>query len=914
VSQALLNRRGDDANVLTKDALLEVMDLHESIESIQSKGATEGYDSRTCALVFWRAEGAEPCAKESILAFWDYNRTLLRNDPDVADTVNRRENQLGECCSPRNRRFVLSSYASKIGRDPVTNRVTKIGALSNTYFLRQDLHTKSRRDPDVYRLEQKFDRVVRRQNLPSFERPMALTPAGANENVDAVFDFDRLVITLAFVVICSYAFFALTRWKRRLPASSFFETQVHQSNNGHGDAAAASIDDASKTDSSLRLLLARGSLGLQAVLVVACAVASAWGVVFAFALEATPLASVAAFLVLGIGLDDAFVIIGAVDDDKDFDDDAQQVAECQEEDKERLIAELAARRACRAMAVAGPSITTTSVTDAAAFYAGSYTQTPAIHSFCIFAATSVVVDFLLQVTFFVALYVLDARKKLRTRAQQLKRDDGVSSSKADAVLVDDDDDEEQQQQRPAGQAPASNNGESAKAYALEDMLALAREDKAAEKNGASLVDKEWYGRVYAKYLLSPFGIAFVFATTATIVTLAAIGCARYDMHFSYNWFYVKSMKNGYVVRSDNFQRKFFPALGAGEDSATSFNLYTKHADYFALEDQMQSLLRRYGQLSFVDAASLESNWWSAHRAWAANTTIASSEEYVLSVAAFVGTEDGAAYGAKIVFDDPDAPTAILATEIESFWEESKSTQQSINWMRAARRRVKDAAPQLRPVLFATVFVWLEGLAIVTVETVRALAIACSVVVVVLVCLLGDLAVAALVAAFVASICICTFGSIYWYGDHLNFISAFFVVVSVGLATDASAHIAHAYINAPPSLRTGPSRAAYALARIGSAVFRGNFSTLLGVLVIGLARGYVFKTFFWYLTTIMVLAIWFGLAVAPCALAVLGPLLVSTPSNDDPDDDDDKTNARGGSAAAEEHTAADIELPVATHDE
>eukprot|EP00635_Sarcinochrysidales_sp_CCMP3193_P000272 CAMPEP_0118913806 /NCGR_PEP_ID=MMETSP1166-20130328/14447_1 /TAXON_ID=1104430 /ORGANISM="Chrysoreinhardia sp, Strain CCMP3193" /LENGTH=1048 /DNA_ID=CAMNT_0006853371 /DNA_START=59 /DNA_END=3205 /DNA_ORIENTATION=- len=925
-SQALLNRRGDGANVLTKEAMLQVMDLHEAVLGISSRGSTAGYDERTCSLVFWRSPGSLPCAVESILAFWDYNRTTLEADPDVVATVNRRNGQEGECCSPRFRRFDVSQYAAKIGYE-ADGRVSKIGALSNVYFLRTDLHSKVRRDPTVYRLERKFDRLVRKQNLDAFERPMALTPAGANVNVEAGFDFDRQIVTLAFVAISAYAFFALTRFRRRRRRCLRCSWPCGLPPQGGGGEEGVVAEGAEKNAT----YLARGSLGLQAVCVVALAVASAWGVVFAFGLEATPLASVAAFLVLGIGLDDAFVIVGALDDDAEFDDDALAVAEGRD-----TVDDLAARRACRALAVAGPSITTTSVTDAAAFFAGSYTRIPAIHSFCIFAAVSVVVDFLLQITVFVALYVLDTRAKLRRRAKDLKRtddDDDVEEQPHDLEEEEHEHSEEEEEGPSSSssssstttrekrkkkkylsgaEAPVQDEDEQVvgtpgieenegQKYTASAMMEAARSDREA-KAVATAYRKSWFGRVYAKYLLSPLGLAFVFAATATILGVAAVGCLRYEMEFNYNWFYVESLRNGYVVRSDDFQREFFPGLGAGEDSSSSFNVYTKKADYFALQGQMDELLRRFGGLGFVQSASLESNWFSAHRAWVVasssqsggNTTtttssIGSNDEYVASVKAFLETEDGAAYSTKVVFTEDGA--TIAATEIETFWDASDTTQQAINRMRQARRTAKDAAPELRPIVYATIFVWLQGLAVVTSETVRALGIACSVVVVVLVCLLGDLAVAALVSGFVASTCVCTFGAIHWYGDSLNFISAFFVVVSVGLASDAAAHVAHAYINAPTAYTTGHQRATHALDTLGSSVFRGNFSTLLGVLLMGLARNYVFQTFFWYLTTIMVLAIWFGLAVAPATLAVLGPYLVSTapladaaPSSKSSDDD------------------------------
>jgi len=215
-----------------------------------------------------------------------------------------------------------------------------------------------------------------------------------------------------------------------------------------------------------------------------------------------------------------------------------------------------------------------------------------------------------------------------------------------------------------------------------------------------------------------------------------------------------------VVRNSHFQRKFFLVASS---AGGSHNVYTKKADYFAHEEQMEELLRRFAGLSFVVSESLATNWFTSHRAWAAenDVKITTSQEYVASVKAFLATDDGAAFSRKVVFTDDGS--AIAATEIETYWQAAGSAQRAIDHMRDSRRTAKQAAPQLRPVVYSTVFPWLEALAVIIVETVRALAIACTVVVVVLVCLLGDLPIAALVSGFVASVCVCTFGAIYWYG-------------------------------------------------------------------------------------------------------------------------------------------------------
>mmetsp|Transcript_17963 Transcript_17963/g.27014 ORF Transcript_17963/g.27014 Transcript_17963/m.27014 type:complete len:917 (+) Transcript_17963:103-2853(+) len=787
-SHVMLNRRNDGDNILKKEALLEVFDLHERIELIDSRKASEGYDSRTCAQVYWRTPDELPCRRESILAFWDYNRTSLQLDTDILETINTKNNMHIDCCSS-SQILNIDSIASKIHYDS-HGRIISVGALLSTYYLKQDLHSKTRQDPVVYRLEKDFDRTLRRQrNLKYFEKAKPLTAGGINENVDAAFAFDERIVMLAFISISTYAYFALASRQR----------QRH-----------------------------RGMLGLQALGCVALAIASGWGLCFFFGVELSPLGTVAAFLVLGIGLDDAFVIIGGIDEDS-FPYEVNEILLDNTQNLDDAIDRVAARLVVNALKLAGPSILTTTTTDACAFFAGSYTRIPAISNFCTFAAVSVLADFFLQVTLFVALFVFDTRKKLRMALDERNKNQNISNLNIIS----------QQVQESSIYKPTT-----------------------------------WYGLVYAKYLLSIPGIFFVLTTTIVITTLGIIGSMHVTMDFRYNWFYVYGVGSNYVPKNDHFLRKRFKSLSSGEESAAYYGLYTKDADYFLQADAMQNLIYQFSALKFVDPASLQANWYSAHQQWLIDTsqTIPSdSQTYLISIKQFLASDDGRAYNKKIFFDPNSGQ--ISATEINTRWLQPKDARQSIHWMRAARRRAKDAAPQLRPIVFAPPFVWIEGLAIITNETIRSLAIATSVVIFVLITLLGDLALAALVGSMVVSICLCVYGSIYWYGDHLNFISGFFIIISVGLATDAPAHIAHTYIHAPTN--TARDRVVFALDTLGSSVFRGAFSTLLGTLVIGFAKTYVFQTFFWYLTSIMVLSMWFGLAVAPCSLALIGPYLYST---------------------------------------
>ncbi|ESO88138.1 hypothetical protein LOTGIDRAFT_165877 [Lottia gigantea] len=132
-------------------------------------------------------------------------------------------------------------------------------------------------------------------------------------------------------------------------------------------------------------------LGLTSV---GLAILFAYGVATALDIIYGPIQSIMPFLLLGIGVDDMFVIVEAM-------------RNLSPSEKRLPLPE----RIGTVLKHAGVSVTVTSVTDIVAFGIGASTVIPALSAFCIYAALGIFALFILQSTFFVACLTIDQQRR-----------------------------------------------------------------------------------------------------------------------------------------------------------------------------------------------------------------------------------------------------------------------------------------------------------------------------------------------------------------------------------------------------------------------------------------------------------------------------------------------------------------------
>ncbi|PAA67812.1 hypothetical protein BOX15_Mlig006344g2 [Macrostomum lignano] len=164
------------------------------------------------------------------------------------------------------------------------------------------------------------------------------------------------------------------------------------------------------------------TLGLAGVVIVLLAVSSSLGVWSFLGYPATLIiVEVVPFLVLAVGVDNIFILVQAYQRDYSACTDSVE------------------SRVARAVGGVGPSMLLSSASESVAFFFGALTPMPAVRVFALYAGMAVLIDFLLQISCFVALLTLDCKRQASARFDMLcclsSKSQPMSSRPEDSATV-----------------------------------------------------------------------------------------------------------------------------------------------------------------------------------------------------------------------------------------------------------------------------------------------------------------------------------------------------------------------------------------------------------------------------------------------------------------------------------------------
>ena len=356
-------------NVLTKVRLEDAMKMHKKIESEVATVDKIDYtflglctrSGRSCSN---KSDGVCECLVLSVLKQWDYDLATLQNDADYMATLN--------------------NYGSKDDLDAVLGKavyddsevLVSAEAFTLSYFI-DDLTAENGSDEDGSEedpINEGWEEDVFLATTESVATDYAtlsvdyLSGRSFSDEFGGAITGDLLLVQISYVVVFLFLGASMGRF---IPGPE-----------------------------------SRWTMSLAALVLVGLSTGAGFGLSSAMGFFFGPVHSLLPFILLGIGVDDAFVIVNAFNRERK----GPRSAETNDD---------IAKRAGKAMARAGASITVTSLTDLVAFGISASSSLPALASFCAYAAVGIVFLWIFASTFFAATMVLDERRQRDNRRECL---------------------------------------------------------------------------------------------------------------------------------------------------------------------------------------------------------------------------------------------------------------------------------------------------------------------------------------------------------------------------------------------------------------------------------------------------------------------------------------------------------------
>uniref|UniRef100_A0A7N8XEZ7 Niemann-Pick disease, type C1 n=1 Tax=Mastacembelus armatus TaxID=205130 RepID=A0A7N8XEZ7_9TELE len=583
------------------------------------------------------------------------------------------------------------------------------------------------------------------------------------------------------------------------------------------------------------------SLGIAGILIVLSSVAASLGI---FSYAGVPLTliviEVIPFLVLAVGVDNIFIIVQTYQRD------------------ERMPQEELHQQIGRILGDVAPSMFLSSCSETVAFFLGALSNMPAVRTFSLFAGLAIFIDFLLQISCFVSLLGLDARRQEENRLDIIccvKLPEG-QTTKTDGFLF-----------------------------------------RFFKKIYAPFILKEWVRPIIVAVFVG------ILSFSIAVVNKVEIGLdQKLSMpDDSYVLDYFKNMskylhtgppvyfvvEEGLNYSSPDGQNVVCGGVGCNNNSlvqqvyeASLISNYTTIAvipsswldDYFDWVKPQSTCCRYYNTTgAFCNASVINSSCVHCRPMTPSGKQRPVGEDFMRFLPMFLsdnpnakcGKGGHAAYSAAV--DLYSNNTEIGATYFMTYHTILKESPDFINALKNARILADSISQSLDHKVFAysVFYVFYEQYLSIVYDTALNLGLSLAAIFVVTTVLLGfELWSAVIVSITIAMIVINMFGVMWLWDISLNAVSLVNLVMSCGISVEFCSHIVRAFSVSLKKNRV--ERAEEALAHMGS-------SLSACILILALSKSQIFQVFYFRMyLAIVLLGATHGLIFLPVLLSYIGP--------------------------------------------
>jgi len=572
------------------------------------------------------------------------------------------------------------------------------------------------------------------------------------------------------------------------------------------------------------------------------------------------------FILLGLGVDDAFVLFSEFVRAKKQARDAGHTLSSEDS----IIA--AAKHG-------GISVFITSLTDVLAFLVGSMTVIPALSWFCTFAGLGIMALFLFQLTFFLPCLLLNDQ-----RANAGRRD-CLCCCKVEPRDMDE----------PKGCCTIAGR-----------TLVNCRKDML----------QDFMANTYGPILLKSKPLKAVTILIFSAFTAFGLwGVSMIQQDFRIEWF-IPNDSDVYIYIEQNDEM-----FSAGQP----FSVYTKDMDYYDNQESMQGLTEYIGEdCKYIERLEPITDWHGAYVEWAkeprnaasfpgglVGDTITDETEYYTKLKQYIDTE-GARYGSVLLWKHDkcnvnkdempdeyalcDPLQGLTATKISATMGKKhlETGGNRYDVMVAMRGDVDDLVDDNKAIVFGRDMLYWEENGVTREELTRNLAICAVIVAVIIFAMIPRPMMSTFVILCVILTVLDVVGYAHFFGVSISVVSSVYIMIAVGLSVDYSAHIAHMF---KISNGDAEQRAITAVGRIGPSVFHAVITTLLAVVVLATSKSYVFTILFKVFFLTVIFGGIHGLWLLPVLLSIFGG---------DQLGEDEKPNYGADNVSQEKHKATGTE--------
>ena len=588
--------------------------------------------------------------------------------------------------------------------------------------------------------------------------------------------------------------------------------------------------------------LTRIGVSLAGIMYIILSMIAGYGFSSGLGVPFNTLHTVLPFIVVGIGVDDIFIITATYD----------QLERTIADPAERLIATL---RKC------GLSIAYTTATDVVAFLLGSLSALPAIQQFCLYAAFTLLFNFSFQVTGYCTLLYWDAIRRDKGHWDLLCCLGSVPLTHRTATPT----------KRKVLAESADNDAAVGAALSGEGTQTGTTEEDVVDLTGLQLFFRDKYhpliDNINVRIIIALSFLAY-FAVSLWAVTEVKVG---FDI-------LILTPDESYVRDFIDEGREVGLWL---QDEVVPVSMYFKRNDYYmqSVQEEIIDL-----QVDFVGRAHCDgpvTSWLSDFNEWVQTSDyqgdlnsdgfLTDESVFYQAVGNFTLIPEYSRFERDIIFDYVEASepsiatiTGIRTSRVSAFHKDLEASRAQVQTMQRTRHFVEGADINPDGFAFSGAYIFYETEALLLPELIQNISTALAAVAFVSFFVLYSFRAVVVIFLLVAAIDVDIIGSMFMWDLTLNTVTVVQLVMAVGLVVDYTAHILHYYMEQPAGL-TKSEKVKGALVEIGPSVLLGCSTTFLGILPLAFAGTSIFRIFFRMFFSIIVFGGSHGLILLPAIL-------------------------------------------------